>query len=122
MTVGASIIRVAPRTAVVTEADPGRTTVIRPARTTVIQSPIPGPPGPQGPPGPGGGGGGGGFFTHTQMVASALWVVTHNLGYRPAVTVWDTANDQIQGDVDHIDTNTLTIGFSTAISGSAYMS
>ena len=121
--IGHSILRIAARTSVLVVTD-GRVAVTRPARTLVIQAPagLPGPPGPQGPPGPGGGGGSGGSYTHTQMVASALWTIAHNLGYRPAVTVYDTASDQIWGDVDHVDVNNLTIAFSSAISGSAYMS
>lgn len=118
MTTGKSIIRQAERTVIVRET-PTSTTLVLPAESTVLQTGLPGPQGPQG---PGGGGGGGGFYSHTQAVASSLWTITHGLGYRPAVTVWDTAGDQIMGEVDHLNINTVQIAFSTAISGSAYMS
>lgn len=125
MTVGKSIIRQAGRTVVVRETA-SSTTVTAPAHTAVIQvTGVPGPPGPegpQGPPGSGGGGGGSGSYTYIQSVPSAFWTITHNLGYYPAVMVWDTANDMIQADVDHISPSQLTIGFNTAISGRAYMS
>lgn len=118
MTVGKSIIRQSDRTVIVRETE-SSTTITQPSRTVVLQTGLPGPPGPAG---PGGGGGGGGFYTHNQATASAFWTINHNLGYRPAVSVWDTANDQVVGEVDHINFNTLTIAFSTAISGTAYMS
>jgi hypothetical protein len=126
MTIGKSIIRQAPRSSIV-RIVPGSATVTQPARSVIIQTGLPGPAGPEGPPGepgpPGGGSGGGGAgFTWTQNVASALWTITHNLGYRPAVSVWDTSNDQVVGEVDHLGPNSLTIAFSVAISGTAYMS
>jgi hypothetical protein len=119
MTTGKSILRLAPRTSVVKIVEE-TATVTLPARSVILQTGLPGPPGPQGP--PGGGGGGAAAYTHNQAPASALWTVTHNLGYRPAVSVWDTANDQVVGEVDHTSVNALTIAFSTAISGTAYMS
>jgi hypothetical protein len=117
MTIGHSVIQQSLRNSVVRIVQ-GEAIVTTPARTVVIQSGLPGPQGPEGPPGSGGAG----AFTHNQAPASALWTVTHNLGYRPAVSVWDTANDQVVGEVDHTSVNALTIAFSTAISGTAYMS
>jgi hypothetical protein len=80
----------------------------------------------QGPPGPAGGGGGVGgsgdlTYTHPQGPASDVWVITHNLGKRPSVTVQDSAFDAVDGDVFYNDTNTLTITFSAAFSGVAYL-
>ncbi len=51
-------------------------------------------------------------FTNTDAV-----LVTHNLGKRPAVTVIDTANDQVYGDVEHLSTNQLQLSFSSSTSG-----
>lgn len=116
MSNGYTIVRLANPNTVIRESLT-TTTVIRQPDSTVIVSP--GIPGPQGPAGPGGGGAG---YTHTQGPASALWTITHNLGYRPAVTSYDTADDQIVGNVDHVSANVLTIGFTTAVSGVAYMS
>ena len=123
MSSGHTVVRIASPVTVVRESE-SRTTVVRPAHSTVIQTAgIPGPQGPQGPPGEGSGGGEGAqFYVHTQMVASNVWTVNHNLGYRPAVTVYDTAPDQVFGEITHIDPNSLTITFSDAISGTAYMS
>ena len=75
-----------------------------------------GPAGPQGVPGAGDLN-----YTHNQGAASATWTVTHNLGKRPSVTVQDSANDQVDGDVVYNDLNTLTITFSAAFSGFAYL-
>lgn len=78
----------------------------------------------QGPPGPSGGGGSGSgdlTCTHPQGAASDVWVITHNLGKRPSVTVQDSAFDAVDGDVFYNDANTLTITFSAAFSGVAYL-
>lgn len=112
MTTGYSILRLV--------VQPG--TTLLPARQLVIKSGnVPGPPGPQGPAGEPGLGVNAGY-THNQAVASDFWTIDHNLGYRPAVTSYDTADDQIIGNVDHVTANSLTIEFTTAVSGVAYMS
>jgi hypothetical protein len=43
--------------------------------------------------------------------------VAHNLGKYPAVTVFDSAGDQVEGNVDYADANNLTLTFSAAFSG-----
>lgn len=117
--IGHSILRTAPRTStlIVTE---GRTAISRPSRTLIIRSPagIPGPPGPEGPPGSGVGG----SYVHTQMVAANTWLITHSLGFRPQVSTFDTSDDEIEGEVTHIDVNSLTVDFNTNVSGVAYLS
>src|SRR3954447_45846 len=51
--------------------------------------------------------------TYTQnFTAAATVTVTHNLGKRPAVTVIDTANDEVVGDVEHLSLNQLQVSFS----------
>lgn len=73
--------------------------------------------GPQGPSGPGASD----HLTWNQNVASALWVIPHGLGKFPSVTVFDSANTQVEGDVQHISNNELTITFGAAFSGTAYL-
>ncbi|HZY07704.1 MAG TPA: hypothetical protein VFE69_08165 [Ilumatobacteraceae bacterium] len=73
------------------------------------------------------GGGGGGTvgtlsYVHTQPTVSATWMVEHHLGWFPNVTVIDSAGSTVEGDVAHIDNATLTISFSGAFSGTAYLS
>jgi hypothetical protein len=43
--------------------------------------------------------------------------VTHALGKYPAVTVLDSSGDQCEGDVYHLDINTLRVVFSAPFSG-----
>lgn len=43
--------------------------------------------------------------------------VTHNLGYRPAITVIDTAGDVCEGTINHIDNNNANVTFSASFSG-----
>lgn len=76
-----------------------------------------GPQGPTGPAGPSGT-----YFLFEQQTDSASWVVNHNLGYRPAVTVQDYGKITIEGDINYINANSLNITFSQAISGYAYLS
>jgi hypothetical protein len=64
----------------------------------------------------------GGNFTFEQQTPSASWSITHNLGYRPAVTVQDYGKIILEGELNHITANNLTIKFSEAISGYAYLS
>lgn len=61
-------------------------------------------------------------FTHTQGSASATWTVSHNLGFYPSVTVFLSTGDVVEGSLTHTDINTVSIAFSTAITGTAYLS
>lgn len=59
-------------------------------------------------------------YVHTQTLASASWVVNHNLGKLPSVTIIDSANDEVFGEVKHNSVNQSTISFSAAFSGKAF--
>lgn len=82
--------------------------------------------GPQGPAGPTGAtgatGASGGFFTFTQASPASTWTITHNLGYRPNISVVDSAGSQVEGETVWTSTSSLTITFSGAFSGVAYLS
>lgn len=56
-----------------------------------------------------------------QGVASDFWTVPHDLGKFPSVTVMDSAGTFVEGEVTHIDNSILTIGFSSAFSGSVFL-
>jgi len=60
-------------------------------------------------------------YSHEQSSASASWTITHNLGKYPSVTVVDSSGREVMGEVTHNSTNQITIGFSAAFSGYAYM-
>lgn len=127
----------APRTQV--KAQEPRT-IVRPAQTTILKSPVvpgpqgpegppgddgpPGEPGPQGPEGPQGPPGDGSLanYTHDQQVASITWSITHMLGFYPSVSVFDTTGSEIVGAVTHTSVNHLDIVFSAPVSGLAYLS
>lgn len=61
------------------------------------------------------------FYHHIQSAPASVWTVTHNLGKKPSVEVIDSAGDNWFGVVDYIDDNQLTITFSAAFSGDAYL-
>lgn len=61
------------------------------------------------------------FYTHTQGVAAATWSITHNLGKFPAVTVVDSAGNQLLTSVSYTDANSLVVSFAGATSGKAYL-
>lgn len=60
-------------------------------------------------------------YTHDQGLASSVWVITHNLGKYPTVFVVDSAGDEVEGAITHVSTAQLTVTFSAAFSGSAYL-
>jgi hypothetical protein len=62
-----------------------------------------------------------GTYIHTQDVPLAVWVITHNLGSFPSVTVVDNLNHVVVGDIVYNSSNTLTITFTSAFAGYAYL-
>jgi hypothetical protein len=60
-------------------------------------------------------------FTFTQSEASATWSITHSLGKFPSVSVVDSGNTIVYGDIDYTSKNALTITFSAAFGGKAYL-
>jgi hypothetical protein len=62
-------------------------------------------------------------YTHVQSSATTTWSVQHNLGIRPGgVTVVDSADNVVFGDVLYVNDNSLTITFSAAFGGKVYIS
>jgi len=64
---------------------------------------------------------GGAQYVHHQDEPSSTWNINHNLGGFPAVAVVDSANRMGFGQVEYLDTNTLTVAFSAGFSGRAYL-
>lgn len=60
-------------------------------------------------------------YEHDQATPSASWVINHNLGKFPSVTVVDTAGETLWAAVDYTDNNNLTISFNASTSGKAYL-
>jgi hypothetical protein len=61
-------------------------------------------------------------YNHVQGSDSSVWSIEHNLGFYPSVTVFMSSGDVVEGAIEHQNTNALTITFSVAISGTAYLS
>jgi len=85
-----------------------------------------GPTGPTGPTGPQGAQGpqgtSGGFFTYTPPDARTTWNIAHNLGFNPNVTVSDSFGTEYFGQISYTNSNSLTLTFSQAVYGTAYLS
>lgn len=60
-------------------------------------------------------------YVHTQTVASSTWNITHPLGGRPSVTVVDTAETVVIGDVAYNSDTSVTVSFTSPFSGYAYL-
>jgi hypothetical protein len=58
---------------------------------------------------------------HTQTVSSSTWSITHNLNKYPSVSVVDSSNEEVIGEVQHINSNSLTVKFSAPFSGKAFL-
>lgn len=61
-------------------------------------------------------------YIHIQSVPASTWNVNHNLGVRANITVVDSSENQVEGDITYQDDNTIIIEFSGSFSGKAYVS
>ncbi len=59
-------------------------------------------------------------FAFNQSSPSSIWIVNHNLGKFPSVTVLDSSGDQIEGTIRYVNFNQVTIEFSAPFSGLVY--
>lgn len=64
------------------------------------------------------------FYVHTgnDDIAATTWIIDHNMGFHPAVTVINDAGDQVEGEIVYNSTNRVTINFSGSVAGKAYLS
>ena len=61
-------------------------------------------------------------YHHVQGTSSAVWTINHYLGWQPNVTVQDSGGSVVEGEISYTSVNTLTVTFSGAFSGNAYLS
>lgn len=61
-------------------------------------------------------------YQHIQSAAASSWVITHNLNFMPAVTVVDSGSNLVEANITYTSVTALTVAFSSAISGVAYLS
>lgn len=69
----------------------------------------------------GGGGGGDKNYTYNQLTPATTWNITHNLSKKPSVSVVDSGENVVYGNIEYINANQLTITFNAAFSGKAYL-
>lgn len=60
-------------------------------------------------------------YVHNQVSAQSTWVVQHNLNKKPSVTVVDSSENVVIGDIEYVNNNQLNITFNGALSGKAYI-
>lgn len=60
-------------------------------------------------------------YIHDQAVPASEWNITHNLGKYPSVTIVDTANTEIIGEVEYFSNTQLKVSFSSFFSGKAFL-
>jgi hypothetical protein len=59
-------------------------------------------------------------YVHSQGVPASQWVITHNLGKKSSVTVVDSADQVVIGQVTYNSVNQVTLDFQGSFSGKAY--
>jgi hypothetical protein len=60
-------------------------------------------------------------FVYRQEIPASSAVITHNLGFNPTIVTTTLAGEEIIGDIDYIDVNTVQISFSVPFSWIAIM-
>ena len=60
-------------------------------------------------------------FYYEQQTAASSWNIVHNMGKKPSVMVFDSANDEVHGDIFYNDNNRITLSFSSPFSGVAIL-
>lgn len=60
-------------------------------------------------------------YIHVQDTPSDTWTINHNLGRRPSVTIVDSADSVVFGNVKYESDDLITVTFSAATAGKAYL-
>lgn len=60
-------------------------------------------------------------YTHTQNIVSDTWTINHNLNKKPSVTVVNSIDKVVHGEIDYVTSNSLTITFIGGFTGKAYL-
>jgi hypothetical protein len=60
-------------------------------------------------------------YVHNQTTSTDAWVIQHNLGKYPSVTIVNDVGDNVEGFVEYQGYNKLTINFNVALIGVAYL-
>lgn len=60
-------------------------------------------------------------LTFTQATAASTWTINHFTGKYPSITTVDNTGTVIIGTVKYLNNNQITVTFSSAVTGSAYL-
>lgn len=60
-------------------------------------------------------------YEHTQDIASDEWIIDHNTGQYPSVTIVDTNNVVVIGTIQYITLNRVKVTFAEPVAGKAYL-
>lgn len=58
-------------------------------------------------------------YMHTQSTPSSTWIINHNLGFKPAVELFDSGSQEIDADIVHVSDNQVVVSLTKAITGFA---
>lgn len=61
-------------------------------------------------------------YVHTQASAATTWTISHNMQFYPNVTVVDSGENYVVGDVQYVNSNSLIVTFTHSFAGKAYLS
>lgn len=87
---------------------------VRPRRIAAVAVAKQGPPGPAGDDSDA-------SYTHNQSSPASTRTIVHGLGKHPSVSIVDSAGTQVLGQLTYDSINQVTVSFSTAFSGKAYL-
>lgn len=60
-------------------------------------------------------------YVHEQIIPSTNWTITHNLNKVPSVTILDSSNRDVKGEMEVINNNEIVLSFNGAFSGKAHL-
>lgn len=60
-------------------------------------------------------------YIHHRQVPAKEWVIEHDLGKYPSVTIVDSSGNYVIGEVKYISDSLLRVMFSAAFAGKAYL-
>lgn len=62
------------------------------------------------------------MHVHTQETPAATWTISHGLAGYPNVTIVDSADRVVEGDVTYVSDDVVSIEFSAPFGGKAFLS
>lgn len=60
-------------------------------------------------------------MTFVQSNPAGIWLIQHNLGYKPIVEAYNNEGNPIPSSIKYLDINSLQLTFNTIIGGKAYL-